>query len=386
MLLATALPGSLLESLPGMKRDFCFHSWSCSTPCPHKTCPRNGWDPHQAECLLGAHGACAHPAVLATPDAQEALLPFCKWALKHRAVFWGNLAGTGGGWCNSFFIPHSVLVLKPSKGLSVRTGSSMQTSQGHKIKHLVLLNGASISVVLLLQESYFLPSFVSLLSLPLFLLKKSTEWLDLQMNGQGSDNRSEPELRSTGKITVINSSSRGTASVGSIAGSCRGRELGEEEWPAAEIVCPGGPRSPLEWIGKKSAVVPCPWHVRLGCRDPHLPRWAAEELILSCTKTTQCPAWAAIYGDALGSCKSPWGEDTKCATAVAPCQPASQPARARTAGKQNPPATAQPLQEELGQLGPADSLFQKFFLIKICYSLTLLGAGQWLHGWSKKWP
>lgn len=104
-----------------------------------------------------------------------------------------------------------------------------------------------------------LSSFVSLLSLPLFLLKKSTEWLDLQMNGQGSDNRSELELRSTGIITVINSSSRGTASVGSIAGSCRGREMGEEEWPAAEIVLwPTGPRSPLECLDKKSVVVPCP--------------------------------------------------------------------------------------------------------------------------------
>lgn len=67
----------------------------------------------------------------------------------------------------------------------------------------------------------------------------------MQMNGQGSDNRSELELRSTGIITVINSSSRGTASVVSIARSCRGREMGEEEWAAAEIVCPRGPPSPL---------------------------------------------------------------------------------------------------------------------------------------------
>lgn len=78
------------------------------------------------------------------------------------------------------------------------------------------------------------------------------------MNGQGSDNRSELELRSTGIITVINSSSRGTASIGSIDRSCRGREMGEEEWAAAEIVCPRGPCSPLECIDKKSIVVPCP--------------------------------------------------------------------------------------------------------------------------------
>lgn len=64
------------------------------------------------------------------------------------------------------------------------------------------------------------------------------------MNGQGSDNKRELELRSPGIITVINSSSRGTASVGSVAQRCRGREMGEEGWPAAEIVlCPMGARS-----------------------------------------------------------------------------------------------------------------------------------------------
>lgn len=59
------------------------------------------------------------------------------------------------------------------------------------------------------------------------------------MNGQESDNRSELELRSTGIITVINSSSRGTASVGSIAGSRREWEMGEEEGPAAESLAQG---------------------------------------------------------------------------------------------------------------------------------------------------
>jgi len=73
------------------------------------------------------------------------------------------------------------------------------------------------SCYIVATESYFLCSFVSLPSLPLFFLKKSTEQLDLQMNGQGSDNKRELELRSTGIITVINSSSRGTASDGSIA-------------------------------------------------------------------------------------------------------------------------------------------------------------------------
>lgn len=115
-------------------------------------------------------------------------------------------------------------------------------------------------------------SFVSLLSLPLFLLKKIHGVIRLQMNGQRSDNRSELELKSTGIITVINSSSRGTASVGSIAGSCRGREMGEEEWPAAEIVCPRGPHSPLECIEEKSSCALSLWPVHLGCRDPHLPR------------------------------------------------------------------------------------------------------------------
>lgn len=52
----------------------------------------------------------------------------------------------------------------------------------------------------------------------------------------------------------------------------------------------------------------------------------------------------------------------------------SSPLPDRAGGKKNPSAAAEPLQEELGQLGPADNLSQKLFSMKIYYSLTLLGA------------
>lgn len=121
--------------------------------------------------------------------------------------------------------------------------------------------------------------FTCIFALPtLFLFEKSTERLDLQMNGQGSDNKRELELRSAGIITVINSSSRGTASDGSIAQRCRGREMGEEGWPAAETVLrPTGPRCPPERLDKKSVIVPCPCSgaAPTGCRDPHLHRQGA---------------------------------------------------------------------------------------------------------------
>lgn len=74
------------------------------------------------------------------------------------------------------------------------------------------------------------------------------------MNGQGSDNKRELELRSAGIITVINSSSRGTASAGSITQRCRGREMGEEGWPAAEK----GLGLTGACDGKKSLVLPVP--------------------------------------------------------------------------------------------------------------------------------
>lgn len=118
--------------------------------------------------------------------------------------------------------------------------------------------------------------FIGIFALPTpFLFKKSTERLDLQMNGQGSDNKRELELRSAGIITVINSSSRGTASDGSIAQRCCGREMGEEGWPAAEIVLhPAGPRCPPERADQKSIIVPCPCSraARTSCGDPHLPK------------------------------------------------------------------------------------------------------------------
>lgn len=90
------------------------------------------------------------------------------------------------------------------------------------------------------------------------------------MNGQGSDNKRELELRSAGIITVINSSSRGTASDGSVAQRCCGREMGEGGWPAAVIIfCTTGPCFLPECVDKKSVVVPFPWGraAWMSCRE-----------------------------------------------------------------------------------------------------------------------
>lgn len=73
------------------------------------------------------------------------------------------------------------------------------------------------------------------------------------MNGQGNDNKRELEQRSAGIITVINSSSRGTASTGNIAQRCCGREMEEEGWPVARSAHgPVGPTAHLSMAIRKA--------------------------------------------------------------------------------------------------------------------------------------
>lgn len=140
----------------------------------------------------------------------------------------------------------------------------------------MLFNGSSIPVV---ATGIVVPFFICIFALhTLFLFKKSMQRLDLQMNGQGNDNKRELEQRSAGIITVINSSSRGTASTGNVTQRCCGREMGEEGWPVARNAHgPVGPHCPPEHGNKESSVLSQPWSQakQTSCGDLHLPRWNA---------------------------------------------------------------------------------------------------------------